>query len=153
MREHALRASPPEAAFTLLELLVALSLFAIMLGIAIPNLKDLNNPLRNGTAALTSFLKEVRGKAISSTSAYRITPVSTTRIVTSFATNCSSETFIDDPSTVLELEAGARLNATSWVLCFNPRGLADDNEEIVIRDQHGDAKVVKVYLGGGAKIL
>jgi prepilin-type N-terminal cleavage/methylation domain-containing protein len=60
--------------FTLIEMLVVISIVGIVAGFALPSLLALNKPLRDGTSQFKSALGLIRMKAISSNQAYRIRP-------------------------------------------------------------------------------
>lgn len=64
--------------FTLLELLIILALVGIMVAIAAPNISFGVNPLVDVTNRVAGNFKLVRAKAMSQTSAYRISPNSAT---------------------------------------------------------------------------
>ncbi len=88
--------------FTLLEMLTVIGIFSIMMGIAVPSLISLNKPLRDGVSQFKSHLGLVRSKAISSTQAYRIMPMFTSRaeykngipgkFIVEYAANCTITT-------------------------------------------------------------
>jgi prepilin-type N-terminal cleavage/methylation domain-containing protein len=60
--------------FTLIEMIVTISIAGIIMAMAAPSLLSLNKPLRDGTLAFKSQLNLIRSKAISSNQAYRIRP-------------------------------------------------------------------------------
>jgi prepilin-type N-terminal cleavage/methylation domain-containing protein len=60
--------------FTLIEMLVVISIVGIVIGFAAPSLLALNKPLRDGTSQFKSALGLIRMKAISGNQAYRIRP-------------------------------------------------------------------------------
>jgi type II secretory pathway pseudopilin PulG len=141
-----------ERGFTIFELLLVMGLALLMGGIAILNLKAFDNPLQNGSAQLAGFLKQVRAKAISSTSAYIISPGSSGRIQTQRGLTCADASPVDDPLAALSLPSGAYLFDTTWNFCFNSRGLPDANIEIELRDIGGANEIVEVLLGGAVRI-
>ena len=141
-----------QSGFTVIELIVAMGIASIMMGIAVANLREFNDPLLDASQQLMGFVKQVRARAISSTQAYTIVPESSTSLKTYYGVNCESVDTTYDDSLVVELPAGATLYDTTWSLCFNSRGLPDGNLEIDLRDSHGLAKTVEVYLGGGVRV-
>jgi len=141
-----------EGGFSLFELIAVMGLALLLGGVAILNLKAFDDPLQNGSAQLLSFLKQVRAKAISSTSAYVISPDGPGRIQTQRGTTCGDPDPIDDPLVALELPSGAYLYDTTWSFCFNSRGLPDANIELELRDTGGATRIVEVLLGGAVRI-
>ncbi|MBX7145465.1 MAG: type II secretion system GspH family protein [Oligoflexia bacterium] len=139
-------------AFTVIELLVALAITGILAGIAIINLHALSSSSANAAAELATLLKQARARAISSTSAYFVVPISTTQVVTRFGTNCSDTTLINDPTLSLSLPSGTNLGSISWTICFTSRGLSDSNTQIPIYDLHSQNHQVEVLLGGSVRI-
>jgi len=146
------RAAENCSGFTLIEVLVTLSLAFILSMIAIMNLKELDNPLTNGSAQLASFFKQVRSRAVSSTLAYTIYPSTSDRIETRFAERCSDGTTTDDDTLVLDLPTGASLTDTDWTLCYSARGLPDGTLEVEVYDGEGQYKTVEVFLGGAVRV-
>lgn len=140
--------------YTLLELLVTLSIGASLLGITAASLKEYSRASQNAIASLQGFVKQVRVKAISRTAAYKVTPDSSRkRIVTQFANSCSSGTFTNDTALVLDLPDGAILAATTWSFCVNARGLVEANTVIGVTTKDKGLRQVEVLLGGGTREL
>ncbi len=85
--------------FTLVEMIVVISIVGILAGIAAPSLLSLNKPLREATSQFQSQLSLIRTKAISSNRAYRIRPRFgsfpeynngiASRFVVEYAANCT----------------------------------------------------------------
>jgi hypothetical protein len=139
------------AGISVIEIMAMMSLMLVMMGVAVMNLKKLDNPLQNGAAQLGGFFKQVRAEAISSTSAYIVVPSSSRRLITRRGTKCSDLSPVDDPRVTLNLPSGASLVATNWTLCFNSRGLPDANLQVQLRDLGGQLKTVEVMLGGAVR--
>ena len=137
---------------SIIELLVAISVAGILLGVGVMNLKDLDSPLLNGAAQLSGFFKQVRAEAISSTSAYFVEPASPGRIITRRGVSCRDENPLLDPRVSLDLPGGATLSDTSWSFCFDSRGLPDANIEIELSDVERKNKIVEVMLGGAVRV-
>lgn len=85
--------------FTLIEMIVTVAIIGIIAGFAVPSLISWQKPLRNGVSQFRSHLGLVRSKAISSTQAYRIMPMFTSRseykdgipgkFIVEYAANCT----------------------------------------------------------------
>ncbi|MCB0310171.1 MAG: prepilin-type N-terminal cleavage/methylation domain-containing protein [Bdellovibrionales bacterium] len=140
--------------FTMFELIMTLGLSLVISGIAAMNLKELDDPLKNGSAQLEGFFKLARAKATSSTSAYTVMPENSGNLITKFSPTCGTplEEQVEDPNLRLEFPTGAFLADTDWTLCYDSRGLPDGNLAVEVYDQDGDVKTVQVYLGGGVRI-
>lgn len=141
-----------ELGFTVVELIVVLAIAGTLAGIAVMNLNALSSSSENAAAELASLLKQARARAISSTSAYFVVPLSTTQIVTRFGTNCSDTTLVNDPTLSLNLPSGANLGSTTWTICFTSRGLSDSNTQISVYDIHSQTHQVEVLLGGSVRV-
>lgn len=138
--------------YSLLELLATLGLVTVMLGIGITQINKMNITAENGASELSSFLKQARAKAISSTLAYQISPAGSSRVITEYANNCESGTWTADPALSLNLPNGVSLLSTSWTLCINARGLPTTNETISLRDLDSQVKNVELLLGGAIRV-
>ena len=141
----------PQRGFSLLEILVALMISSVMASMALSGLKELNNPLQNGSAQLNAFLKQVRATAISQTVAYRVQAQGSGKVITKFGNACSSAA-TTDASLTLALPDRTVLTSTSFDFCFTSRGMATQNVTLGIRDESG-TKSVEVLLGGGVRTL
>ncbi len=142
-----------QSGLTLLELLVTLSLVLILGGIAIPQMMQFNSASQNAAALIASFSKQVRAKAIASTSAYRMKPSGSGTLITEYAINCNSSTWTADIKNRLYLPNNSSLVGTNWDICFNSRGLPDGNLEITVREQTGGTKTVEIMLGGATRVI
>jgi prepilin-type N-terminal cleavage/methylation domain-containing protein len=137
--------------YSLLELLVVISLVGVIMGTATIAMKDFSNRAGNGAAELVAFLKRSRSKAMVSTLAYTVTPVSSSVIKTTYGASCTAAQ-TDDTSMRLTLPSGAALTNTSWSVCYSTRGLANQSYDLVVSDQNG-SKTVRIVMGGGVKVL
>lgn len=146
--------TPPyhNSGFSLLEVLVSMTLLGLLTGMAISNLKDLDDPLQDGASQVLGYIKQVRAQAISSTQAYFIQASSTTQITSSFGIDCQDPSPVLDDRLFIDLPTGVQMTNTSWTFCFSTRGLADSNILIPLQDQGGSMKVVEVLLGGAARV-
>ncbi|NLF25021.1 MAG: hypothetical protein GX589_05105 [Deltaproteobacteria bacterium] len=140
-----------DTAFTVIELLAVLGLMVAVSAIAVSQLQQLNDPLEDSTAELVSFFKQVRARAISTTSAYTVVPLSSSEVVTHYSATCGDEDTTDDSRLTLDLPTGVRLSDTDWSVCYNSRGLPDDNVLIELSAAGGRGRFVEVFLGGAVK--
>lgn len=138
--------------FTFLELLTVLAITGILIAIANFNLLALEDPASNGASELMGVLKKARAKALSSSTAYTISPVSTDEVMATVGVSCSSITQTEDTSFRFELPSRAHLSDTTWVICYDPRGLANTSADIQISDNL-ITRTVQVVLGGAVRVL
>jgi len=137
--------------FTILELLVVIGLVGIMTLIAAVNLRPLENPVYSATHNLAAFMKQARARAVSTTSAYEVRPISDRQVAAFFGPNCASIDEADNTMT-LALPSRVSLPSTEWVVCFSARGLSNSNVTIEVSDGQ-ISRSVEVLLGGVARIL
>lgn len=142
-----------EQGFSFLELITTMGLIVVTMGMAVFNLRSLNNPLENGANQLRGFLKQVRAEAISSTSAYVVRAASDIGIETLRGNSCTDSAPVPESRMALQLPNGARLSDTTWTVCYNSRGFPDGNVQIELEDIGGQQKTVEVMLGGAVRIL
>ena len=138
---------------TLLEILIVISLVGISSGIAVSNLRQLNTGSQNAAAYVTSFIKQVRARAIAATLAYRIRPSSSTELISESAVNCNATTWTADTRNKLKLPTSTSLLDTTWDICFNSRGFPDGNLEIKVRELNGTVRTIEIMLGGATRTL
>lgn len=138
--------------YSAIELLVVLGMTGIFLGMAISNLRELDDPLLNATSQTIGFLKQVRARAFATTSAYTITPTPS-GLVTSFANRCSDVDTTSEPRLSLTMPSGVTITDTSWTVCFSARGLPNDNVLIPLQDHELKTRTVEVMLGGAVRIV
>ena len=138
--------------FTLIEVLVTLTISAALMGITAASLKEYNRSSRNAAAQIQGFIKQARVKGMSRTAAYKIYPdPAGSRILTSYANRCSSTTFTPDAALVLDMPVGTKLTTPTWSVCFNARGLAQSNITIPFNSDDVGMKSIEVLLGGGTR--
>lgn len=147
-----MRMSPFQKGFSLLEILIALLLSAILAGMAMFNARALYHPSSGAAESFVAFLKAARSKAMATTSTYTVVPVTSSSIKTTVSTSCSSIEQEDDAELVLDLEGGATLGETNWSICFTSRGTSNSSATLSISDTHG-TKQIQIVLGGGTRIL
>ncbi|MCB0330272.1 MAG: prepilin-type N-terminal cleavage/methylation domain-containing protein [Bdellovibrionales bacterium] len=136
--------------YTLIELLVAMSLAGILSGIATVNFVEMSNPSLSAASNISTYLKQARARALATTSAYTLTATNTETIVATYGSTCSAVQ-TPDPELTLQLEK-ASLTSISWTICFNSRGFPDSNVIIPVVDIYSSQNTVEVLLGGAIRI-
>jgi prepilin-type N-terminal cleavage/methylation domain-containing protein len=135
------------------ELLAVLALSGILFGIGSLGLLRMEAPLDTGSRLLDSALRQARAKAMSTTTAYQVTPVDGSNLVASYANLCTDTVWTLDPRLDVELPDGVTLTDTTWVACFSSRGHADSNATLTVQDSGSDTRQVEVLIGGMTRIL
>lgn len=138
-----------EAGFTLLDVVVSIGLIAVLSTLAVTQLKELDNPVKNASSGIIGYFKQVRARAISTTSAYSVSATSSGRIEAVYGKSCET-TVTPDPKLILDLPTGAAISDISWSICFNGRGLPDSNIQITVSGE-SETRTLEVFLGGGVK--
>ena len=141
-----------ERAFTLLELLATLAIAAVFLGAGFSYITDFENRAHSGALELSRFFKQARVRGMASTLAYKVAPVSVSRVGVLTAANCSAATWASDSSLILDLPGGVQFTSTTWDVCYNSRGLPDTNAFATVVDADDQMQTVEVMLGGGIRI-
>lgn len=137
-------------------MLVMLAVVGIVLSIAFINLRPLNSPIQNSLSQTSGFLRQVRAKAMATTSAYRVRFSSSQQASTEYAVNCSSSNWTTDTQIKLELPTEVQLTSPNWQnlsICFSSRGLVDASQTLTLRDDRGVSKQLELMLGGGVRTL
>jgi Tfp pilus assembly protein FimT len=140
-----------EAGLTILELLAAIGLMAVLSGIAVTNLRVVNKPLQNAASSAELLLQLARSKAISGTQIIKVKPKSSTVLAAFSGTTCSGAT-TPVPNLSQALPSGTSLSDQTWYICFNSRGQADASISFNINDMGRKTKTIKIARGGGVKI-
>lgn len=133
--------------FSLLELLITLGVLGIVMGIAALNLRPLSGDLETAANEVIGMFRQARARAMTTTSAYRITPTSPETFVVEYATGCGATTWTNDPKLVRTLREGVQLTSTGWQVCFNSRGLANSAPIFGVAED-GTTINLQVFLGG-----
>jgi len=136
---------------SILELLVVFAIVSILMGSAITNLAEIKDPLKDGISQALGFVKQVRAKALATTSAYTLKASGAERIVTTYGSNCTA-TQTADADLFLDLPNHVSMPDTSWSICFDSRGLASGAETFVLEDADGRNETIEVFLGGAVRI-
>jgi len=139
-----------QSGFSIIEVTVTLGIAAILMGMAWINLQEMMNPAQSGAASIASFLKEARARAISTTAAYTIQPVSPTEIHAFYSDLCSGAT-TQDNRLILNLPDRVSLTDITWSICYNSRGLPTETLEIEVEDAYDGSMLVEVFYGGAVR--
>jgi prepilin-type N-terminal cleavage/methylation domain-containing protein len=146
---------PPRRAasgVTLPELLVALVILGITLGIGALYLRPAAAPLKSGAEMVEAIFKQARTKAMATTTVHRVRPIDERSLVVEYAAACSSEAWTLDPRMDLALPAEVELATTEWSACFTSRGITTEN--FVVTLEHGEAdQSLELLLGGSVRWL
>lgn len=144
---------------SLVELLVTLAVIGIALSIAALNLRPLGNDLQNATTEVASNLKQLRAKAMSTTSAYRLVYRSPTTLEAQWAKSCSATTWTTEARLNVELREDIRFTTPAQsttpgtsLVCFNSRGQSTQSLSLTLKDEKSRSRQVQVFLGGGVVI-
>jgi hypothetical protein len=132
--------------------MVVLGTMSLMMSVAAANYKVLDDPMDNATSQMTGFIKQVRARAISSTTAYRLELVGDNTIVAKTSASCSdaAEDFATDSKLALTIEKDVRISSGLIDICFSPRGLANWNWWITITERQDplEWRNLEITLGG-----
>lgn len=143
---------------SIVELLIALSVLGIIFGIAAINLRPLSNDVANAATEAAGFFRQVRARAMATTSAYRVVVASNSELRAEYARACSDTAWLPEPRLSLQLREGVTMSgipaAGGQLICFTSRGLTADNQNprITLRDRRGNTRQVEVYVGGAVVI-
>ena len=143
-------------ALTLLEIILVVAVVGIVLAIGAVRLNALGDPLGTAAATVEGTFKQVRAKAMSTTSAYRVSRVSATGLRAEYAVSCSDTSgWVHDPKLDATLEDRVQITAPSTngeIVCFDSRGIADTNPTVALADAKGATATVEVFLGGAVAV-
>lgn len=143
--------------FSLLELLVVLTLASVLMAMATLNMRRLVDPAITASAELTGHFKKIRAKALTTTRAYTIVALNNRKVIARYSDSCSTPTAsqVEENSLAYTLPTGASLGNTNWTVCYTSRGLSNLSANIVVNDDtgHGSAsRTVQVVMGGGVRV-
>lgn len=137
-----------ERGYTVLELMVTLLLVAVLTETALYSLRQITDPLNDASTSMEHYLHLARTSAISNTEVIKVRAVSSTRLEAQSSDSCTG-TMTTIPQLYLDLPTGSSLSDTTITACFTQRGFADAPAAFPIVDTTGQAKTVRVALGGG----
>jgi Tfp pilus assembly protein FimT len=143
-------------ALTLLEIILVVAVVGIVLAVGAVSLTALGDPLGAAASSVEGTFKQVRAKAMSTTSAYRVSRVSATGLLAEYAMSCSDTTgWTHDARLDATLDNGVQLTvpaANGVIVCFDARGLADSNPTVTLTDAKGATASVEVFVGGAVEV-
>lgn len=142
--------------FTLLEVLVAMTISGVLLGIVSYQYLSLKNGVGFSAQNLAGSMKRVRSKALASTYFYTVKPTSTTKATVTYAGSCTAPAAQQQTDSTLEfkLDSPVAFSSLTWSVCFTPRGITTDSATITLQDTvSGLTKTVEVAIGGGMRVL
>jgi len=140
-----------ERGFSIPELLITMSLFGLLCGVAVSNLRVLENPLVSSSANLAHYLRLVRVRAVAQTRSIKVHPTSVHHIIAESGASCTGNTFTPISNLTLNLGNDVALSSIDWSVCYTPRGLVNDSAIFQIGSNTG-TRTVEIALGGGVKI-
>jgi prepilin-type N-terminal cleavage/methylation domain-containing protein len=144
--------------FTLIEMLVTMAVIGILFSIAALSFQRLDNPVQDGVAELSSFLKQTRATALSTTSAYRLAiSADSTTLSATTAPSCATPTaaWTADPATKLTLPATVVISAITggtWPICITSRGFSTQDVTLTLTGSNARTGQVELLIGGGTKV-
>jgi len=145
-----------EGGFTLLEVLVAMAISGILLGIASFQYLKLQNDVGYSAQSFVGALKRVRSKALASTYYYTVKPTSVTQATVTYASSCSAPAASQTIDNTLKfvLDSPVAFSSLTWSICFTPRGITSNSATIAIQDGgSGASKSIEVVIGGAMRVL
>ncbi|WP_299486841.1 GspH/FimT family protein [Acaryochloris sp. IP29b_bin.137] len=158
--------SHPNAGMSLIEILVVIALTAMLAALAAPAVTFGNNPLRDSSNRIASSFKWARARAISSTSAVRIRPLSNTEFIMERAARCSDTTWTQISDLVekngqlvnedLSLNSPVQVvnpSDNTWSICFDSKGLSETSLQLTFQDMDtNQQRTMEVFSGGAVDL-
>lgn len=141
-----------EAGLSLLEVVVTLFIVGVLSGSAISNLAAMKNPLHDGASQTIGFAKQVRAKALATTSAYTLLALDSRTLIAESSKSCASTTRTRDLSLTLVLPERVSLPSTELEVCFDSRGLAQGEQSFDLEGSDGRLETIEIFLGGAVRI-
>ena len=144
--------------FTLLELIVAIGIASVVMGIAVPSFMTWLPTLRlsSGTRQVATDLQVSRMKAISQNTKFRITfgtlPSTSYQLEKDSNNNGTYELPGELDSGPFSLPDGITVTAVSATAEFQPRGTASAASTITVRNGNNETKSVQVAVVGRVTI-
>ena len=138
---------------TLVELLVVLALMGIAVAATALYFAPFEAPVESSATQLASFFRMSRARAMATTTAYRVVPDGTDGVRTLTAPTCSATTWTPDAERTLSFADDVTLANTSWMVCFNSRGVSSNNVTVTLQSPDYGSEQVEVLLGGSAGVV
>lgn len=139
--------------FTILELMVAIGIAMVVLGIAVPSLMTWMPTLRlsSGARQVATDLQVARMKAISQNTKYKMTFVGSIPGATSYRIEKDNGGFVLE-SGPFSLPDGITVLSAPTTSVFQPRGTVDTSSEITLQNVNSETKKVQVAAVGRINI-
>lgn len=137
----------------MIELLTVMALLGIVAGAYSLYLKPMEAKLETAASHVESQLRAARLKAMATTSAYRVVPLTDAVIVGQSAPDCTATDWTLDRRLELELPRGVRLASTGWSVCFSNRGMSGANTSITLTHAEYGTRTVEVFVGGATRVV
>lgn len=168
--------------FTLTEILIVILLLGVMTALIAPNISFGINPLKDSTNRVAGIFKLARVKAMSQTSAYRMSQESVNQLKVERAKSCfdtsgwtkdnsfsTEDLSLNEASDiqglakneVIQIFSATATNpdgttanlGTNWSICFNSRGVADKNVKLTIKNiTKNTTQQIEVFSGGAIQV-
>lgn len=139
--------------FTILELMVAIGIAMVVLGIAVPSLMTWMPTLRLSSAArqVATDLQVARMKAISQNTKFQMSFVGSIPGATSYRIEKDSGGFVLE-SGPFSLPDGITVSSVTATSVFQPRGTVNTSSEITLQNVNSETKKVQVAAVGRVNI-
>ena len=137
--------------FSLIELLVTMSILAIGLSVAALNLKPFGDPLGTASEGISNTLVRARARAMSTTSAFRVRSINATTVVVERGSRCTDANWAPVPEFGFTLTQKTQ-TTQGWNVCFDSKGIAQPTGGgITVTDQKNRTQNLVVLLAGGVR--
>jgi prepilin-type N-terminal cleavage/methylation domain-containing protein len=141
--------------FSMIELLVIIAIIGILAAIGFLNLRPLHNEARAAANDFAGTAKQARGRAMATTSAYRLVYEAPDRLKVEWRTTCGgTEEWTPEARFDLVLRDGTTLDGVAdgaELLCFTSRGITKQSPTLTFRDASGRTATVEVFAGGAVR--
>lgn len=137
--------------FTLLELLVVMAIIGILVAISPIAFNQLRAPAREGVSLTNATIKSARARAISSTSAVRLSlQADRLGLKAETARTCTDTAWTVLPTLSVTLpQQASYVNSLPWNVCYTSRGrIQTAPASLRVKDTKGRSLGLTFYLGG-----